>query len=160
MQQLRQRLVSCRTYDVTAQSIWTGAPLTSFDLEAAFRQYFGSTINFAEWIAPDKLQMQAKHEAVQRLLTTLERFRSPEPAGDLPVYTQAKAQQGPGAGNQPAPATPSKRESPAVTVKSEELQPPETHPSSTSQARHGNPVQSQDGGGSVVSALTAYSMTN
>ena len=47
-----------------AQSTWTGAPLTSFDLEAAFKHYFGNTIRHEEWIEPGQLQMQAKHDVV------------------------------------------------------------------------------------------------
>ena len=54
-----------------AQSTWTGAPLTSFDLEAAFKHYFGNTNRHEEWIEPGQLQMQAKHDVVQSLLAAL-----------------------------------------------------------------------------------------
>ena len=54
-----------------AQSTWTGAPLTSFDLEAAFKHYFGNTNRHEEWIEPGQLQMQAKHDVVQTLLAAL-----------------------------------------------------------------------------------------
>ncbi|KAL0026089.1 hypothetical protein WJX79_009086 [Trebouxia sp. C0005] len=37
-------IIFAKTYDVMAQSTWTCAPLTSFDLEAVFRHYFGDTI--------------------------------------------------------------------------------------------------------------------
>ncbi|KAL0051025.1 hypothetical protein WJX82_000800 [Trebouxia sp. C0006] len=64
-------IVFAKSYDVMAQSTWTGAPLTSFDLEAAFKHYFGNTNRHEEWIEPGQLQMQAKHDVVQSLLAAL-----------------------------------------------------------------------------------------
>jgi hypothetical protein len=117
---------------VMAQSTWTGAPLTSFDLEAAFRHYFGDTIRHEEWVEPGQLQMQAKHDVVQNLLTALKKFRSPDVVGDLPVYTHAKAQEGSQAGIQKAPSTPSQRgESAFASAPSEESLPPQTRPPHT-----------------------------
>ncbi len=112
-----------------AQSTWTGAPLTSFDLEAAFKHYFGNTIRHEEWIEPGQLQMQAKHDVVQSLLAALKKFRSPDVVGDLPVYTHARAQEGRQAGIQKAPSTPSPRaESAFASASSEETQPPQNRP--------------------------------
>ncbi len=112
-----------------AQSTWTGAPLTSFDLEAAFKHYFGNTIRHEDWVEPGQLQMQAKHDVVQNLLAALKKFRSPDVVGDLPVYTHAKAQEGPQAGIQKAPSTPSPRgESAFASASSEETLPPQTRP--------------------------------
>jgi len=112
-----------------AQSTWTGAPLTSFDLEAAFKHYFGNTIRHEEWIEPGQLQMQAKHDVVQNLLAALKKFKSPDVVGHLPVYTHAKAQEAPQAGIQKAPSTPSPRaESAFASASSEESLPPQTRP--------------------------------
>lgn len=117
-----------------AQSTWTCAPLTSFDLEAVFRHYFGDTIRHAEWVEPGQMQMQAKHDVVQNLLTALKKFRSPDVVGDLPVYTHAKAQEGPQAGIQQAPSTPSPRgESAYASAADEESLPPQSRPPHTNQ---------------------------
>ncbi len=117
-----------------AQSTWTGAPLTSFDLEAAFRHYFGDTIRHEEWVEPGQLQMQAKHDVVQNLLTALKKFRSPDVVGDLPVYTHAKAQEGSQAGMQKGPSTLSPRgESAFASAASEESLPPQSRPPHTNQ---------------------------
>ncbi len=90
-----------RTYDVMDKSIWNGAPLTSFELEAAFRHYFGDKVTHEEWIEPGQLEMQSKHEVVHKLVAALKRFRSPDVAGELPVYTHAKAQLAPQTANSP-----------------------------------------------------------
>ena len=117
-----------------AQSTWTSAPLTSFDLEAAFRHYFGDIICHEEWIEPGQHHMQAKHDVVQNLLTALWKFRSPDVVGDLPVYTHAKAQEGPQAGMQKAPSTPSPRgESAFASAAAGESLPPQSRPPHTNQ---------------------------
>ncbi|DBA81564.1 TPA: hypothetical protein ACH3X1_007336 [Trebouxia sp. C0004] len=67
-----------------ARSTCTGAPLTSFDLEAVFRHYFGDTIRHEEWIEPGQLQMQAKHAVVQKLLTALKKPAPPHLTNQLP----------------------------------------------------------------------------
>ncbi|KAA6426768.1 MAG: hypothetical protein FRX49_03093 [Trebouxia sp. A1-2] len=127
-------IIFAKTYDVMAQSTWTCAPLTSFDLEAVFRHYFGDTIRHAEWVEPGQMQMQAKHDVVQNLLTALKKFRSPDVVGDLPVYTHAKAQEGPQAGIQQAPSTPSPRgESAYASAADEESLPPQSRPPHTNQ---------------------------
>lgn len=75
-----------------APSSWTNAPLTSFDLEAAFQHYFGEKVSHADWIEPGQVQMQGKHEVVEALIGALKKFRSPEAGGKQPVYTHEKAQ--------------------------------------------------------------------
>ena len=75
-----------------APSSWTNAPLTSFDLEAAFQHYFGDKVSHEDWVEPGQVQMQGKHEVVEKLIDALKKFRSPESGGKQPVYTHAKAQ--------------------------------------------------------------------
>lgn len=82
-------------------SSWDGAPLANFDLAAAFNHHSDKDVKYEDWIAPGQVQMQAKHDTIEKLLNALHMFRSPDAAGALPVYTQPKTK-----AQDLAPATP------------------------------------------------------
>lgn len=109
-----------------APSSWPNAPLTSFDLEAAFQHYFDDKLTHEDWIEPVQLEVQSKHDIVERLVDALQQFRSPDSGGKQPVYSHAKVQavlaaqttSSPGPGK--APPSPQPDPSPSSSTLSEQ----------------------------------------